>query len=83
MTTVKQYGAHWCNPCKALTPIMQQIAEQNPTINYQYIDVDHNPDEAREQGIRSVPTVVIIKDGVETNRIIGLQPRAVYEQSIK
>jgi thioredoxin 1 len=83
MTTIKHYTAAWCSPCRALKPIMQEIAAQNPGVNYQIIDVDSNQAEATSAGIRSIPVVIVIKNGVETSRFVGIQSKAVYEQAIK
>ena len=83
MTTIKHYTAAWCSPCRALKPIMQEIAAQNPGVNYQIIDVDSNQVEATSAGIRSIPVVIVMKNGVETSRFVGIQPKAVYEQAIK
>ena len=84
MTTIKHYGAEqWCAPCRALKPVIQEIISQNPSVSYQYIDVDTNQAEATAMGIRSIPVVVVMKNGVETNRFVGIQSKAVYEQSIK
>jgi thioredoxin-like negative regulator of GroEL len=62
---------------------MQEIAAQNPGVNYQIIDVDSNQAEATSAGIRSIPVVIVIKNGVETSRFVGIQSKAVYEQAIK
>jgi thioredoxin 1 len=83
MTTIKHYTAAWCGPCRALKPIMQEITAQNPSVNYQIIDVDSNQAEATSAGIRSIPVVIVMKNGVETSRFVGIQPKAVYEQAIK
>ena len=83
MTTIKHYTATWCGPCKALKPIMQEIASQNPSVNYQMIDVDQNQADAQANGVRSIPVVIVQKNGVETSRFVGIQPKAVYEQAIK
>ena len=83
MTTIKHYTAAWCSPCRALKPIMQEIASENPSVNYQVVDVDSNQDEATAMGIRSIPVVIVMKNGVETNRFVGIQSKAVYEQAIK
>ena len=83
MTTIKHYTATWCSPCRALKPIMQEITAQNPSVNYQLIDVDSNQAEATSAGIRSVPVVIVEKNGVETSRFVGIQSKAVYEQAIK
>lgn len=84
MTTIKHYGAEqWCAPCRALKPVIQEIIQQNPSVRYQYIDVDSNQAEATAMGIRSIPVVIVMKNGVETNRFVGIQSKAVYEQAIK
>jgi len=83
MTTIKHYTATWCSPCRALKPIMQEIAAQNPSVNYQIIDVDSNQADAQANGIRSIPVVIVQKNGVETSRFVGIQSKAVYEQAIK
>lgn len=83
MTTIKHYTAAWCSPCRALKPIMQEIASENPSVNYQVVDVDSNQDEATAMGIRSIPVVIVMKNGVETNRFVGIQSKSVYEQAIK
>jgi thioredoxin 1 len=83
MTTIKHYTAAWCGPCRALKPIMQEITAQNPSVNYQIIDVDSNQAEATSAGIRSIPVVIVEKNGVETSRFVGIQSKAVYEQAIK
>lgn len=83
MTTIKHYTASWCSPCRALKPIMEEISSQNPSVNYQLIDVDQNKNEAEQMGIRTIPIVIILKNGIETNRFVGLQSKSVYEQAIK
>jgi thioredoxin 1 len=83
MTTIKHYTAAWCGPCRALKPIMQEITAQNPSVNYQIIDVDSNQAEATSAGIRSIPVVIVEKNGVETSRFVGIQSKSVYEQAIK
>jgi thioredoxin-like negative regulator of GroEL len=62
---------------------MQEIVSQNPSVSYQYIDVDSNPADAQANGIRSIPVVIVQKNGVETSRFVGIQSKAVYGQSIK
>ena len=84
MTTIKHYGAEqWCAPCRSLKPIIQELISQNPSVSYQYIDVDTNQEEAQSMGIRSIPVVIVMKNGMETSRFIGIQPKATYEQAIK
>lgn len=82
MTTIKHYTASWCSPCRALKPIIQEITDQNPSVDYHVVDVDLNKHEADSMGIRSIPVVVILKNGVEVSRIVGLQSKSIYEQAI-
>lgn len=83
MTTLKYYSTSWCVPCKTIKPIVQDILSKNPSVRGTFIDAEQDTASAQSDGIRSVPTVIIYKNGVETNRFIGAQPRAVYEQAIK
>jgi len=83
MTVIKHYTAEWCSPCRALKPIMNEIVSKNSHVQYQVIDVDANRDMANAAGIRSVPVVVIEKNGMETSRFVGVQSAAIYENAIK
>jgi thioredoxin 1 len=66
------FYADWCGPCKMLSPILAKIAADHPEITVVKCDVDANQDLAMKFGVRSIPTVVAIKKGVEVNRKVGL-----------
>jgi thiol-disulfide isomerase/thioredoxin len=83
MTTIKYYSTSWCGPCKIIKPIIQDILSKNPSVGSTFIDAEQDSVSAQSDGIRSVPTVIVYKNGIETNRFIGAQSRAVYEQAIK
>lgn len=83
MTVIKHYTAEWCSPCRALKPIIQEIINTNPSVNYQLIDIDANMQSAQAAGIKSIPVIVVEKNGAETSRFVGVQPKSVYEQAIK
>jgi thioredoxin-like negative regulator of GroEL len=83
MTVIKHYTAEWCSPCRALKPIMNELVSKNSHVQYQIIDVDVNRDMANAAGIRSVPVVVIEKNGMETSRFVGVQSATIYENAIK
>lgn len=61
--TVVDFWAEWCMPCKRLLPILESLSEQNPDITVTKIDVDQNPDLASEFNIRTIPTLILFKDG--------------------
>lgn len=76
---VVDYWATWCGPCKQLIPKLEKIEQQYPNVTFVKVDVDQNTDHAMEQGIRSVPTVMIF-DGEELiNRSSGVQPDSHYK----
>ncbi len=73
MKTAKYFSATWCGPCKAFKPIVQEVVSEG--YNIEYIDIDSNQDAAVEYGVRSVPTVVILQNGTEVDRIVGSVPK--------
>lgn len=82
MITIKHFTATWCGPCKQLSPIMKELVNESEGIGYQVIDVDQNPDTASRLGVRSLPTVIFEKNGIEVQRVIGLKPKSYYKQII-
>ena len=66
------FYADWCGPCKMLSPIVTEVAKENPDVKVVKIDVDAEQDLAIEYQVMSIPTLVVIKDGNEVNRAIGL-----------
>ena len=78
------FWAPWCPPCRALAPTIEAIAEQfEGRADVAKLDIDQNPETAAAHGIRSIPTVLIFRGGQEVDRIVGLQPRARYEQALE
>ena len=69
------FRAKWCAPCKQLAPIMEEVSK---TIPVKKIDVDSESGLASSYGIRSVPTVILMKDGSEFKRIIGVKSLGEY-----
>lgn len=66
------FYADWCGPCKMLSPILVKLSQDHPEITVVKCDVDKNQELAMKFGVRSIPTVVAMKNGVEVNRKIGL-----------
>ena len=73
MKTVKYFSAAWCGPCQTFKPTMKELASEG--YNIEFIDIDEQGDKAVEYNVRSVPTTVIIENGVEVNRLIGAQTK--------
>lgn len=75
--------APWCGPCKMLAPTIDQLAEElDGKIKVVKLDVDGNPKTAQKFGVMSIPTMLIIKDGEEVSRLVGVQPKATIEESL-
>lgn len=82
MVKVKRFSATWCQPCRQLAPLFDQIKASFPDVDFQVIDVDTSPEEVQENFITSVPTVIVFKDGVAKQRFVGLQPKSMYVDTI-
>ncbi len=80
--SVIKMGAIWCGPCRVLAPILQSVSEKFEDVNFGEIDVDNQPEIAREQSVRSVPTILFFKNGEIVDKMVGLQQAEVYESKI-
>jgi thioredoxin 1 len=75
------FTADWCNPCKKVKPIVEEMNRESIT-KFQMIDVDSEIELVKRFDIKSVPTFILIEDGVEVKRITGAQTRAQLENFI-
>lgn len=83
MVTVKRYTASWCGPCKQLAPVFEELKKEITEVTFETIDVDQNRESAIEQGIVSVPTVILEKNGEMIYRFSGVLPKTVIAGVIK
>ena len=77
------FYADWCGPCKMLSPIIDQIAEENTNIKVVKVNVDESQDLAMKYQVMSIPTLVIIQEGKEINRSVGLVDKSQIENMVK
>lgn len=70
------FFATWCGPCKMVSPVVDEIANEHPEIKVCKLDVDKNMDLARTFQVMSVPTLVAMKDGKMVNKTVGAMPKA-------
>jgi len=69
------FFATWCGPCKMLSPVLEELASDRSSVKVVKIDVDENPNLARNFGIMSVPTLILFKDGKELSKQSGYMPK--------
>lgn len=81
MSHVLYFTADWCNPCKKVKPIVEEL-NRDSTTKFQLVDVDSEMELAKRFEIRSVPTFILIKDGKEIKRTTGAQTRGQLEAFI-
>jgi thioredoxin 1 len=78
------FWATWCGPCKAIAPIVEDLArEYDGKVKVGKVDVDDNQQTAIKYGIRSIPTLLIMKNGQVNDMIIGAVPKVQIVQKLK
>ena len=77
------FWASWCAPCMMQSPIVDEFAEQNPGVKVGKVNVDEQPELASAFAVQSIPTLVIIKDGITKEVLIGLHSKEQIAQQFK
>ena len=70
------FWASWCGPCRMVSPIVDEIAEERSDIKVGKVNVDEQPELAAQFGVMSIPTLVVMKDGKVVNQTVGARPKA-------
>lgn len=83
MITLIDFYAEWCGPCKVMKPIFSELEEEmSSQVEFKKVDVDADGNEASKYGVVSIPTFVILKNGVEVSRRTGAMPKQVLKDWI-
>lgn len=83
MKTIFYFTADWCQPCKKVKPIVQEISRDIYPNIFQIIDVDIEVEMVKQFKVSSVPTFILTKDGIEIKRITGVQTQQSLLELIK
>ena len=70
------FWAPWCGPCRMVSPLVDEIADERTDIKVGKINVDEQPELAEAFGVMSIPTLVVMKNGEAVNRATGARPKA-------
>ena len=75
--------AAWCAPCRAIAPIVDQLArDYTGKVVFGKLNVDENPETAQRFGIMAIPTLLVMKDSKEVDRVVGILPKNQLEEKI-
>ena len=74
-TVLLDFWASWCGPCRMVSPIVDEIAEETPAVKVGKVNVDEQGELASAFGVMSIPTLVVMKNGKVVNRVTGARPK--------
>ncbi len=77
------FWAAWCGPCRMVSPIVDEIAAENPDIKVGKVNVDEQPELAQQHGVMSIPTLIVYKDGKAVNQTVGARSKAALLALVK
>ena len=77
------FWASWCGPCKMLGPVIEEIAEEAEGFRVGKVNVDEQPELAREYGIMTIPTLIVFKDGKPVKQSSGVKPKNAILDMLK
>ena len=69
------FWAPWCGPCRMLSPVVDQLADEISDVKFGKVNVDEEPGLAQKFGVMSIPTLILFKDGKAVNQSIGVVPK--------
>jgi thioredoxin 1 len=83
MPVLVDFWAPWCGPCRMVAPVLEELAkEYEGKVKVVKLNIDENQGTATEYGVRSIPTLILFKDGKECEKMIGVQSKENLKQMV-
>ncbi|HEX2505466.1 MAG TPA: thioredoxin [Gaiellaceae bacterium] len=80
---IVDFWAEWCGPCHAVSPVLDQIAEERQgELTVAKVNIDEQPALAQRYGVMSIPTIILFKDGKPAAAAVGAQPKGMLERNL-
>lgn len=73
-TILVDFWAEWCGPCRMLTPVLEEISNETGLLVGK-LNVDENPEKTKEFGVKSIPSMVLFRDGSPVHTVVGAMPK--------
>ncbi len=77
------FNAEWCGPCRMLAPVLEELAAESDAYRVVSVNVDDECELAERYGVSSIPCVVLIRNGEETDRSVGLRPKEALKAMLE
>jgi thioredoxin 1 len=77
------FWADWCGPCRRVSPLVEEIAREHPEWKVGKVNVDQEPELAIRFGVTGIPTLLVFRQGAETRRAVGAQPKQALLDLLK
>ena len=82
-TVLVDFWASWCMPCKMLSPVVDEVAEEVTSAKVAKVNVDEQQSLAARFNVMSIPTLIVFKDGKEVRRSVGVMPKEAVKELVK